>query len=151
MIPPSGRVPKQSPNWFSVAIEACGGGTSDLGYFLEVWAFIGEVGVENKSGGPTGSPRGTGACPKGVGTPSTIVGPLGLPSDRFLFQYFLYFPKKSSLIFSAFRELLFLHKDNTTVVLLKTTSIWVSFTRIKTRAKALGKVGTTEMYQLPQA
>ena len=53
---PSGRVPEQGPDWFLVAIEACGGGTPDLGYFLEVWGFIGEVGIENKSGGPTGSP-----------------------------------------------------------------------------------------------
>ena len=63
--PPSGRVPEQGPDWFLVATEACGGGTPDLGYFLEVWVFIGEVGVENKSGGPTGSPRGTGARPGG--------------------------------------------------------------------------------------
>ena len=49
---PSDRVLEQGPNWFLVAIEACGGGTPDLGYFLEVWGFIGEVGVENKSGGP---------------------------------------------------------------------------------------------------
>ena len=28
--PPSGRVPKQGPDWFLVATEACGGGTPDL-------------------------------------------------------------------------------------------------------------------------
>ena len=66
---PSGRVPEQGPDWFLVAIEACGGETSDLGYFLEVWAFIREVGIQNKSGGPTGSPRGTGACPGGGRAP----------------------------------------------------------------------------------
>ena len=27
-------------DWFSVAKEACGGGTPDLGYFLEVFVFI---------------------------------------------------------------------------------------------------------------
>ena len=37
---------------FLVATEACGGGTFDLGYFLKVWVFIGEVSVENKSGAP---------------------------------------------------------------------------------------------------
>ena len=31
MIPPSGRVPEWGLDWFSVAIEACGSGTSDLG------------------------------------------------------------------------------------------------------------------------
>ena len=28
---PSGRVPEQTPDWFSVATEPCGGETSDLG------------------------------------------------------------------------------------------------------------------------
>ena len=34
---PSGRVPEQGPDWFLVATEACGGGTLDLGFVLEVW------------------------------------------------------------------------------------------------------------------
>ena len=38
---PSGRVPEQGPDWFSVATEACGGGTSHLGLFLGVYVFIG--------------------------------------------------------------------------------------------------------------
>ena len=79
MDPPSGRVPEQGPDWFLVATEACGSGTLDLGYVLEVWGFIGEVGVENKSGG----------------TPSTLVGPTGLPSGNSSFQYFLYFLEKN--------------------------------------------------------
>ena len=37
-------------DWFSVATEACGGETPDLGYFLEVSVFIGIFGVGNKSG-----------------------------------------------------------------------------------------------------
>jgi len=52
MIPPSGRELEQGPGWFLVATEACGGRTPGLGYFLEDWGFIGEVGVENKSGAP---------------------------------------------------------------------------------------------------
>ena len=39
--PPSGRVPEQGPDWFLVATEACGGGTPDLGYVLEVWVYGG--------------------------------------------------------------------------------------------------------------
>ena len=81
-----------------MATEACGGGTSDLGYFLEVWAFIGEVGIENKSEGSPRRPRDRGRA-RGVGAPPTLVGPTGLPSDRFLFQYFLYFPEKISVDF----------------------------------------------------
>ena len=50
---PSGRVPEQGPDWFLVAIEACGGGTPDLGYVLEVWVYIRGVGV----GGNRGSMR----------------------------------------------------------------------------------------------
>ena len=85
MIPPSGRVPEQGLDWFLVATEACGGGTPYLGYFLEVWGFIGEVGVENKLGGPTGSPRGRGERPRWAGAPSTFMGPTGLYSDNFSF------------------------------------------------------------------
>ena len=42
---PSGRVPEQGPDWFLVVTEACGGGTPDLGYYLEGWVFIGIFGV----------------------------------------------------------------------------------------------------------
>ena len=41
-------------DWFSVATEACGDGTPDLGYFLEVSVYIRGFGVENKSGVTTG-------------------------------------------------------------------------------------------------
>ena len=60
MDPSSGRVPKQGPDWFLVATEACGGGTPDLGYVSGFFVFIGGFGVENKLGGPTGCPRGRG-------------------------------------------------------------------------------------------
>ena len=46
---PSGRVPGRAPERFLVATEACGGGTSDLGFFLEVSIFIRIFGVGNKS------------------------------------------------------------------------------------------------------
>ena len=39
-------------DWFLVATEASGGGTPDLGFFLEVLGYIRGVGVGNKSGGP---------------------------------------------------------------------------------------------------
>ena len=55
--PPSGRVPEQGPDWFLVATEASGGGTPDLGYFLEVSVFIRPDGIENKLGGPTRESR----------------------------------------------------------------------------------------------
>ena len=48
---PSDRVPEQGPDCFLVATEACGGGTPDLGYFLEVSVFIGIFGVGLASGG----------------------------------------------------------------------------------------------------
>ena len=38
-------------DWFSVATVACGGGTPDLGYVLEVWVYIRGFDVGNKSGG----------------------------------------------------------------------------------------------------
>ena len=54
---PSGRVPERGPDWFLVATEACGGGTPDLGYVLEVWGYIRGVGVGNKSGGVPSQPQ----------------------------------------------------------------------------------------------
>ena len=54
MVSPSGRVPKWAPDYFFVALEACGGGTPDLGLFLGVSIFIRIFGVENKSGGVSG-------------------------------------------------------------------------------------------------
>ena len=50
---PSGRVPERAPNWYLVATEACGGGTPDLGFFLEVSEFIGIYGGGIASVGPT--------------------------------------------------------------------------------------------------
>ena len=56
---------------FLVATEACGGRTSDLGYFLKVSVFIGGDGVDFKSGGPSGCPRGRGRAlhPRGPHEP----------------------------------------------------------------------------------
>ena len=51
MDPPSGRVPEQGADWFLVAIEACGGGTPDIGFFSGVYIFIGIFGVGLTSGG----------------------------------------------------------------------------------------------------
>ena len=42
---PSGRVPEWAPDWFFVALEACGGGTLDLGFFSEIFIFIRVFGV----------------------------------------------------------------------------------------------------------
>ena len=65
---PSGRVQEQGPDWFLVATKACGGGTPDLGYVLEVWVYIRGVGIGNKSGGPRGGHE-VGARPGGRAPP----------------------------------------------------------------------------------
>ena len=66
MIPPSGRVSEQGPDWFLAATEACGGGTPDLGFFSGVSIFIGIFGVGLTSGGSLSHPRDRGAL-RGVG------------------------------------------------------------------------------------
>ena len=53
--PPSGRVPKQGPDWFLVAMEASGGGTPDLIFILEVLGYVGIYGCRGYVGG---APRG---------------------------------------------------------------------------------------------
>ena len=51
---PSSRVPEQGPDWFLVAIEACGGGTPDLFSVLEVLGYVGIYGCRGYVGGPPG-------------------------------------------------------------------------------------------------
>ena len=75
--PPSGRGPEQGPDGFLVATEACGGGTPDLGFLLEVLGYIRGVGVGNKSGGSRRWPRGRGRA-QGVGHTPTLVVSSGL-------------------------------------------------------------------------
>ena len=73
---------EQGPDWFLVATDACGGGTPDLGYVLGVSVYIRGFGVENKSGGSPGCPRGREARPGGGraphprGQPGTLLAQL---------------------------------------------------------------------------
>ena len=69
--PPSSRVPEQGPDWFFVALEACGGGTPDLGSVLEVLGYIGIYGCRGYVGGATGVPRGRGRAQGGA--PPTLM------------------------------------------------------------------------------
>ena len=55
---------RESLDWFLMATEACGGGTSDLGYFRGVSVFIGIFGVGFTSRGSLRQPRGRGT-PRG--------------------------------------------------------------------------------------
>ena len=81
MVSPSGRVPEQAPDWFSVATEACGGGTPDLGLFLGVSVFIGIFGVGFTLAGSPGCPRDRGRAlggrtPHSFGQPRTLLAQL---------------------------------------------------------------------------
>ena len=73
MVSPSGRVPKRALDWFFVATEACGGGTSDLGFFLNVSIFIGIFGVGNKSGGIPEEPISPHGAPLACGFLGTLL------------------------------------------------------------------------------
>ena len=59
-----------------MATEAFGGGTPDLGFFLEVLGYIRGVGVRNKSVGSPGCPRGREARPHPHGQPGTLLAQL---------------------------------------------------------------------------
>ena len=130
MISPSGRVPEQGLDWFFVATEACGSGTSDLGLFLMVSLFIGFFGVGfmrrwalrwaqpiEASQSPLAR-RGV-LCP----TPS----PFG-PSTKL--QGSLLFQKNHQKVSAHLENFHFCTKNNATVVLLKTASVWVSSMQI---------------------
>ena len=70
MDPPSGRVLEQGPNWFLVAIEACGGETLDLGFISRVSVFIEIFRVGLTSGGSPSHPRGRGRSQGGRARPT---------------------------------------------------------------------------------
>ena len=57
-----------------MAIEACDGETSDLGFFLEVTGFIGIFGIGLTSGGFSRSPQARGR-PLGFWPPRALPGP----------------------------------------------------------------------------
>lgn len=61
-----------------------------------------------------------GGAPKGVGAPPPSWIGCGLPDVDSFASIFYIFQKYSPLIFRSFRELSFLHKNNTMAILLKT-------------------------------
>ena len=89
-----------SLDWFSVAMEASGSGTPDLGYVLGVSVYIRGFGVENKSGGSLGCPQGREARP-GSGCTPTLVGSPGLFWPNSFTTWPSSGPKKSSVKFQV--------------------------------------------------
>ena len=81
-----------------------------------------------------------GAHPGGVGAPPTLVDRVWPPDLDSFASIFYIFQNNSSLIFRLFRELLFLHKNNTMAILLKTASVRVSSIQImQVRVQNKGK------------
>ena len=74
-------------------------------------------------------PRG-GHNPPGLVRPGVCCPACGPPPVVLGSSIFYIFHKKSPKSFIQFQELLFLHKNNTKVVLLKTASVRVSFIQI---------------------
>ena len=92
MVSLSGRVTELALDWFFMATEACGGGTSDLGFFLGVSVYIRGVGIEDKSGGSLRRPRDRVACLGGRARPHPR-GPLVAPLTDFFRLYISIYPK----------------------------------------------------------
>ena len=81
-----------------------------------------------------------GGAPRGRGRAPTLVDRVWAPGLVLSVGIFYIFKNKSPLIFRSFRELLFLHKNNTMAVLLKTTSVRVSSIQImQVRVQNKGK------------
>ena len=128
--PPSGKVPERGLDWFSVATEPCGGGTSYLGLFMMVSLFIGFLASVSRKDGRRGEHN-----PPGRAWPTrrALVGCALLVDLLALPQSFggLFCSKKSHKNFSSNSEnFYFCTKNNTTVVLLKTVSVRVSSMQI---------------------
>ena len=82
--PPSSRMPKWGLDWFLVATEPCGGGTSDLGFPRGFLEYLGEkrgCGRPPRWAQPTWVRLGPQACPGGLcpprGTPQVLLWPNG--------------------------------------------------------------------------
>jgi hypothetical protein len=80
----------------------------------------------------------------GVVAPPELVAPGWPPSGSSLRQYFLYIPKIIFVNFHPIRELIFLHKNNTMAILLKTASVRVSSfqimqIRVQNKSKSVWK------------
>ena len=76
--PPSGRVPEWAPERFSVATEACGGGTPDLLCSSIVLGYMGIYRRKKSVRGATRGPRGWGRA-QGAGAPPCLVATSKLP------------------------------------------------------------------------
>ena len=95
------------------------------------------VGVE--VGGASGGPRGRGRA-QGVGRAPTLVDRWWDPWPSSFARIFYYFRKVVRWSFRSFRELLFLHINNTIESLQKTASVRVSSTQImQVRVQNKGK------------
>ena len=82
-----------------------------------------------------------GARHRGAGAPSTLVDRVWPPWPSSFASIFYIFRKLSSWIFRSFRELLFLHENNTMAILLKTASVRVSSIQImQVRVQNKGKI-----------
>ena len=107
-------------------------------WFFSARTWIYRVGVE--IGGVPGGARGREACPEGVGRAPTLVDRWRPPDVDLPSSIFYIFQNNSPLIFRSFRELLFLHKNNTMAILLKTTPVRVSSIQImQVRVQNKGK------------
>ena len=96
-------------------------------WFFSPWKWI--YGVQVEVGGASGGPRGRARAHGAGAPPPSWTG--GTPPDVDLPSNLHYmFQNNTPLIFRSFRELLFLHKNNTIAILLKTTSVRVSSIQI---------------------
>ena len=92
------------------------------------------------TGGPPGGPRGRGRAHGGRARPHPHGQVVAPPNIDLSSSIFYIFQNNSLLIFRSFRELLFLHKNNTMAILLKTASVRISCIQImQVRVQNKGK------------
>ena len=95
-------------------------------FYPRTWIY----GVRMDVGGVSGGPQDKGHS-QGGGCAPTLVDKVWAPWPWFFRQYFLYFPKVISVDFQVIpRTFVFCTINNIMAVLLKTTSVWVSFIQI---------------------
>ena len=114
------------PDWSFIDTESCGGGTSRLGLFQGVYEYIGFLGVGFTRSWAASGPQDTRARQRGLARPGGLWPPRGSSGPPTKPLVPLLFQKNRQKVSLHLENFYFCTKNNTTVVLLKTTSVRVS-------------------------
>lgn len=120
----------EGQDWFFVALEACGGGTPNLGFCLGVLEFIGIFDVSLTLERSRRKSQARGARPREVGRQVGLWLPRPLRGLALVLRGSLLIHKNHHKFSAHSENFYFCIKSDTMKVMLKTTSVRVNFNKI---------------------